>query len=119
MLKVDVEGFESSLLESGRASFAAALIDVLVVEMNPQAWSSFGWSMAEQAEPLVALVRDFGYRAMPVRGREDRGDLTAAFRKAGGSHGESSWEALRSFLVKGDGQADVAFFAKHLFDETP
>ena len=119
MLKVDVEGFESGVLASGRASFAAALVDVLVVEVNPQAWRAFDWVVAEQAEPLVALVRDFGYRAMPVRGREDRGDLTAAFRKAGGSHGESSWEALRSFLVKGDGQVDVAFFAKHLFDEQP
>ena len=114
MLKVDVEGFESSLLESGRASFAAALIDVLVVEVNPQAWSSFGWSMAEQAEPLVALVRDFGYRAMPVRGREDRGGLTAAFRKAGGSHGESSWEALRSFLVKGGRAGGRRFLCKAL-----
>ena len=115
MLKVDVEGFESNVFASGRASFAAALVDVLVVEVNPQAWRAFGWVPAEQAEPLVALVRDFGYRVKLLSGREQLGDPADAFHKAGGSHGESSWEAWRDFLAAHDGQVDVAFFAKHLF----
>jgi FkbM family methyltransferase len=116
MLKVDVEGYESGVIASGAASFAAALVDVLVVEVNPQTWASSKWDVAAMAEPLVGLVRDHGYRVKIMRGREQLGDPGDAFHKPGGTRGESSWEAFRDYLVLAGGQMDVIFLAEHLFE---
>jgi hypothetical protein len=116
MLKVDVDGYESSVIASGAASFAAGLVDVLVLEASPQAWEASGWDIAAMAEPLVGLVRDHRYRVKLLRGREQLGDPGDAFHRAGGSRGESSWEAWRDHITTQRHQMDVAFFAEHLFE---
>jgi len=114
-LKIDVEGFESDVIVSGRKTFSEALVDVLVVEVNAHQWREWEWDLSAKAEPFVALVRDYGYRVKLMRGREQLGDPGDAFALPGGSRGESSWESFRDYLLSLNSQVDVMFVAKHLF----
>ena len=114
-LKVDVESFEASVLRSGARSFAAALVDVLIVEVSTQTWTEKGWNMAEQAEPFLALIRA-GYRAKILRGREALGDPGDCFAFQGAALSETNPELLRADLTRDVGQRDYMFVAKHVLE---
>ena len=115
VLKIDVEGYESEVVTSGMASFAAGLVDVFTVEMSPQQWSLFGWDMTAQIEPFLTIVRDHGYRVKKLRGRIQLGDPADYFSMIGGKNQESDPQILAEFLTE-LGQSDLIFIHKRFFE---
>lgn len=115
-MKVDVEGYESDVIASGAASFQAHLVDVLVVEVSNEVWDRKGWDLKAKAEPLVRLVRDFGYRVKLLRGREELGDPGDAFHLAGGVGGQSDHAFLKAYMEGELAQRDYLFVSPRLFE---
>eukprot|EP00586_Coscinodiscus_wailesii_P011249 CAMPEP_0172498528 /NCGR_PEP_ID=MMETSP1066-20121228/113489_1 /TAXON_ID=671091 /ORGANISM="Coscinodiscus wailesii, Strain CCMP2513" /LENGTH=393 /DNA_ID=CAMNT_0013271827 /DNA_START=135 /DNA_END=1316 /DNA_ORIENTATION=- len=66
-VKIDVEGFEISVLKGARHTLAANNVEVMLMEVGPARWSRSGTSFPEGVEELRTWARQFRYAFLSVR----------------------------------------------------